>query len=318
MSIIETLVGKITLSNIIALLINLFFFMMLVLFFLGIIEVLAERYKENKIKGLVKSSKGVNRIKNMAFLKKFAKNLEILLKEKEKEGAYDLIFYLILALSLLVMFGLLLVKQLLLAILAPAIILWLANEICLRLSTDIVESIEEQLPFAIDNIIRISSKYSDIKSIIYESSRTCLQPMRGILENMSREMLSTPADEVLMNYAEKYDNVWFYSVVFTLVSYLEDASKDETIKNLKHLRDILEKENFVKKASITDKRYGVMTNMVISILGVVGFVINLFVTPNAKEFFFSSFIGLICFILGFTFMVMTIFINIKMTKSQKK
>lgn len=318
MKIFEVLMSKFSVSNIIPIAINIIFCITMILLFLGIIELVSERYKQNKIKGLIKQNNNVNKIRNLAFLKKFANNLELVLKERDKEGAFNVVFYSTLVISGFSMLGLIFVKQILLAIVTPIIVLWTANEICLKLSTDIIECIEEQLPFAIDNIVRISSKYSDIKSIIYEASRTCEQPMRGILENMSREMLSSPADEVLMDYAEKYDNVWFYSVSFTLVSYLEDASKEETIKNLKHLRDILEKENFVKKASVTDKKYGVMVNLVIALSGVVGFIINLLITPNAKTFFFSTFTGLICFVLGFAFVIMTIFINIKMSKTQRK
>lgn len=318
MSFIDIILSKFTLSNVISISINLIFFTILVLLFLGIMELMIENYKEKKLKGLIKQNQNVSKIRNLTFLKKLANNLEIVLKEKNKESAFSLIFYSILGLALSSMIGLILVKQVLLAIIAPIVILKLANEICIRLSTDLIESLEEQLPFAIDNIIRISTKYSDIKSIIYEASRTCEQPIKGILENISREMLSSPADEVLMDYAEKYDNVWFYSVVFTLISYLEDSSKEETIKNLKHLRDILEKENLTKKASVTDKRYGVMVNLVISILGIVGFVINLLITPNAKVFFFSTFSGLLCFVLGFVCFISTIFINIKMMKVKKE
>ena len=318
MKIVQVLIEKIRLETMIPALLNLLFCIIVVLFMLGIMELLSEKYREKKIKGELKQGKAISKLRNFYFLKKFAVNLEVALKERDKEGIYNFVFYSIITFSVLSMLGLILVKQILLAILMPVIVLWVSNEICIRLSTDVIESIEEQLPNTIDNIVRISSKYSDIKSIIYEASTNCEQPIKGILENMSREMLSAPADEVLMDYAEKFDNVWFYSVVFTLISYLEDSSKDETIKNLKHLRDILEKENAVKKASVTDKKYSVMVNLVIALSGVGGFILNLLVTPNAKEFFFSTFAGLTCFVLGFTFVIMTIFINIKMSKTQKK
>lgn len=50
------------------------------------------------------------------------------------------------------------------------------------LAVDLMEQIEEQLPSAIDHIIRISSKYGDMKSIIYETARSCDNPLREILE----------------------------------------------------------------------------------------------------------------------------------------
>lgn len=292
--------------------------LMVVLTLLGIIEVLIEKRKEDKIKGLVKKNKTVENIKNLTFLKTFSNHLEIVLIEKDKEGIFNLIFSFILILSVTSLLFLLSVKQILLAILAPIIILKITDELCIRMSSDIIESIEEQLPFAIDNIIRISTKYGDIKSIIYESSKTCQQPMKGILENMSREMLSELPEKVLLDYAKKYDNVWFYSVVFTLVSYLEDSSKEETMNNLKSLRDILEKENFVKKASVTDKRYGVVVNVGLCVLTLIGFLFNLIFVQDAKQFFFSTFSGLLCFLIGIGCIIATLFISIQMSKKQKK
>lgn len=314
---IENLLSKFTLSNIIPGLINIIFCIIIVLSFLTMIELISEKYKENKVKGLVKTRPGINKIKNLTFLKTYANDLELVLKEKNKEEVFEFVFYSTLATAFIGMISLISVRQILLAIIVPVIVLTIADKLCLTLLTDISESIEEQLPFTINNIVRISSKYSDIKSIIYESSRNCEQPMKGILENMSREMLSEPADKVLLSYADKYDNVWFYSVVFTLVSYLEDSSKEETIKNLKNIRTMLEKENLVKKANVTDKKYGVVLNLVISLSAIAGFVLNILINPEAKKFFFSTFGGLVCFALGFAFIIITIFMNIKMSKKQK-
>ena len=105
-------------------------------------------------------------------LNTYANHLEIVLKEKNKEGAFEAFFYGSLIFIFGVLFGFVLVKQILLAIISPFVILHFLDKIAVKLSVDIIESIEEQLPFAIDNIIRISTKYGDVKSIIYEASRT--------------------------------------------------------------------------------------------------------------------------------------------------
>lgn len=318
MNIFSSIIEGIKVSSLISFVLIILFCATMVFALLGTMEILIEKRREDKIKGLVKKNKVIEKIRNLSFLKKFSSHLELLLIEKDKEGIFSLVFTSVLILSGLSLIFLVSVKQILLAILAPVVILKVADELCVKMSSDLIESIEEQLPFAIDNIIRISSKYGDIKSIIYESSRTCQQPMRGILENMSREMISESSENVLMLYAKKYDNVWFYSLVFTLISYLEDASKEETIKNLKSLRDILEKENFVKKASVTDKRYGVVVNLSICGFALLGFFVNLAITPNAKDFFFSTFGGLLCFLIGIGSIIMTLFISINMTKKNKK
>lgn len=318
MNVFNTLFKGLRLSNLISFGLSILFCLVAVFALLGIMELLIEKRKEDKIKGLIKKNKTIESIRNLSFLKNFATHLELLLIEKDKDGIFSFLFFGVLSLSFLSLVFLVSVKQILLAIIAPVIILKVADELCLKMTTDIMESIEEQLPFAIDNIIRISSKYGDIKSIIYESSRTCQQPMKGVLENMSREMISESPEKVLLEYAKLYDNVWFYSLVFTLISYLEDSSKEETMKNLKSLRDILEKENFVKKASVTDKRYGVVVNLSICGLALLGFVFNLAFVPDSKTFFFSTFTGLLCFVIGIGSIIATLFVSIQMTKRSKK
>ena len=318
MNVFNSIFKGIQASSLISFGLNVLFCLIMICALIGTMELLIEKRKQDKIKGLVKKNKTIENIKNLAFLKKFSNHLELLLIEKDKEGAFSFIFTGVLVLSGASLIFFVYVKQILLAILAPIIVLKVADELCIKMGTDIVESIEEQLPFAIDNIIRISSKYGDIKSIIYEASRTCQQPIKGILENMSREMISESPEKVLIEYAKKYDNVWFYSMVFTLISYLEDASKEETMKNLKSLRDILEKENYVKKASVTDKRYGVVVNLSICGMALFGFIFNLAFVPDAKEFFFSTFGGLLCFVIGITGIIITLFISINMSKKNKK
>lgn len=317
MEIFQNLDLGIKLPSLIPTLVNLCFVIIVVLFFLGILELMNESYREKKLKGLIKERPLVEKIKKMKMLNVYSNHLEIVLKEKDKEGSFEVFFYGSLIFMFAVLFGFILVKQILLAIISPFIILHFLDKIAVKLSVDIIESIEEQLPFAIDNIVRISTKYGDIKSIIYEASRTCEQPIKGILENMAREMISSSPEEILMDYAEKYDNVWFYSFAFTLISYLEDASKDETIINLKNLRNMLEKENTIKKASITDKKYSIGMNYMIIIASILGFVFNVIALPVGRQFFFSTFPGLLCFLIGVCCIVSTIFINIQMSKIKK-
>lgn len=317
MNILHLIFQRIDIANLISFLLRGLFCIIVVFAILGTMEILIQKRKEDKIKGLIQKNKTVEKIRNISFFKNFSNHLEILLIEKDKEGIFNLLFTSILIFTGVSFLFFISVKQILLAITSPIVILKVIDKLCIKMNTDIIESIEEQLPFAIDNIIRISSKYGDIKSIIYESSRTCPQPLKNILENMSREMISESTEKVLLEYAKKYDNVWFYSLVFTLISYLEDSSKEETMKNLKSLRDILEKENFVKKASVTDKKYAVTVNLSICGLSVVGFFVNLIVTPNAKTFFFSTFPGLISFLLGISCVISTLFLSVKMTKKNK-
>lgn len=317
MELIKVIMGGVTPHNVISVIFILTLFAMCILLVFGLFNAMLEKKKEDRVKGIRKKSNITDKIKNISYLKTYSENLEIVLRDKGKEDGFAFVFQGTLGFMLFVCISMILVKQYLLAIVLPIIILKIANELCVKMAIDINDCIEEQLPFVIDNIIRISSKYGDIKNIIYETSRTCPDVMKKILEDMSRKMLSESPEVVMLEFAQKYDNVWFYSFIFTLISYLEDASKEETISNLRALRDILEKENNVKKQNITEKKYGIAINYAICGLSVVGFLINLIAVPKAKEFFFSSFLGLTCFLGGFGCIVATVFLSISMTKKGK-
>jgi len=299
-------------------LISTVFFLVLIAMFtlmiLGLLEMIVEKKKADRIKGLKKQSKITKKFKNLSYLKTYADNLEKLLIEQGKEEKFSLIFQSSLIFMVFVFVSMFSVKQYLLSVVLPFVVLKIANKLCITMVSDINDSIEAQLPFVIDNVIRISSKYGDIKSIIYETSRTSPEVMKRILEDMSRRMVSESPEAVLLEFAKRYDNVWFYSFVFTLVSYLEDATKEETISNLRALRDILEKENNIRRQNAIEKKMGVAINLSICGLSVVAFLINLIAVPGAKEFFFSTFGGLVCFLTGFGCIVQTIFLSVSKEK----
>lgn len=318
MNFIQAIFYNIKINTIIPKIINILFLAFIVLLALTVIEMISDKYKEDRIKGLIKDNTKVTKLRNLTFLKKYANNLEIVLKENQKENLFNLLFYLSLLLSVILLIGLVCVKQFLLAVLSPCIVLFVSNKVCINLMVDVSDNIEKELPVVIDNIIRIYSKYGDIKTILYEVSLVCEQPLKNVFEEMSREMSSSPADKVLNSYAEKYDNVWFYSLVFILLSYLEDSSKEETIKNLSNLRNLLDKENTVQRDKVTGKKLSITTNYVIISFSAVWFIVNLMIVPGTVNFFFSTFFGLSCFIGGFACIIATIFINISMTKSKEK
>ena len=317
MDMIKEVIGHITAHDLISVVLILIMLAMFVLMMIGIFEIIVKKQKANRIKGLKKKNKITEKFKNLSYLKTFSSNLEKVLIEKNKEDGFSFIFQSTLVFIVAVFISMIFVKQYLLSLILPFVILKIANELCVKMLDDINDSIEEELPFVIDNIIRISSKYGDVKNIIHETSRTSPNTMKRILEDMSRRMISESPEAVLLDFAKEYDNVWFYSFIFTLVSYLEDATKEETINNLRALRDILEEENSIKRKNVTDKKFGVAINLSICGLAVVAFLINLFAIPGAREFFFSTFGGLACFLIGFGCIVQTIFLSISMTKRGK-
>lgn len=290
-----------------------------IIFFIivAILDLVNEKYKHDKLFGKkkdVKLKKGF--LARNKMFKKLYDGLEVLLIEKEREGNINLIFYIILGFLCFLAIYFITVKQILLAVVLPVALLKAINKIVKMLATNVMEKMEEQLPYAIDNIIRIMSKYGDLKSIVYESSRSVELPLKNALEKLSRKMISGNPESALMEFAEEYDNVWIYSLVFTLLSYIQDANKEDTIKNLKHLRDILEKENSLKKASVTDKRYGVVINYAIAVIAGIAGIGQIILNPIGKEFFFGSFTGIICFVGGYSAILATVMLNITMSKAK--
>lgn len=257
-------------------------------------------------------------IRNNKFFKKFYKLINTVLAERDKERYAPVAFYTILVTAVAMMIYFITIKQVFFAVFAPVSLYFVTHKIFSLLLTDANEKIDEQLPYTIDTIIKVFSKYSDLKSVMYEVSQSIEDPLKSRLERLSRKMLSENQEKALMDFAEDMDNIWIYSMVFILLSYKEEAKKEDVIANLRHLSNIIERENNLQNASITDKKYGVVLNYAIAIIAGVGGIANLIFNPVGKEFFFGSMLGIICIIVGYASIVLTIIINIKLTSKKGK
>lgn len=316
---IHDILKDITPGQIVPWVISIILVIAIILAIITLLDVINEKNKHEKIFGRSSDSQLKRTFLNkINFFREYHHNLEVALTEKGKPSWVNTLFYLTIGFLTFTVVYFVSIKQILLAVVLPIVLAKTVNKIVLLLASNIMDAVEDQLPFAIDNIIRISSKYGDLKTIIYEASRSVENPLRNILEKVSRRMISGNAEQVLMEFAQEYDNVWIYSLVFTLLSYVQDANKEDTIRNLKHLRTILEKENTLKKTSITDKRYGVMVNYTLAFFAGIGGLGNLLFNPVGKEFFFKSFTGLVCFLVGYGCILLIIVLNIKMSRSRDK
>ena len=264
-----------------------------------------------------KENKFVKKLMTLQLLRKFHSLLELRLKEMNKAHRLDLFFTGSMIFMIMSAVFMVLMKQYFLALCIPFILVKFFIYLLNILAKDIVEEIEKTLPLAIDNIIRISSKYSDVRTILYEASLTSPEPLSAIFGEMSRKMMTTSPEEVLMEFAESYDNVWIYSFSLILVSYMEDSDQEDTLKNLKSLRDMLEKENFLNSKKVSENRIGVTVNYALAVLAFIFFIVNLTVNPYGKEFFFRTIPGLIAFFVGMGTLLFTIVVNIKLLHKRK-
>lgn len=257
-------------------------------------------------------------IRNNKFFKKYYKLINTVLTERDKERYAPVVFYAVLISAIAMMIYFISIKQLFFAVIAPVSLYYVTNKIFTLLLTDVNEKVDEQLPYTIDTIIKVFSKYSDLKSVIYEVSQMIEDPLKSRFERLARKMISENQEKALMDFADEMDNIWIYSMVFILLSYKEEAKKEDVVANLRHLSNIIERENNLQNASVTDKKYGVVLNYAIAIIAGIGGIANIVFNPVGKEFFFGSMLGIICIIVGYACIALTIIINIKLASKKGK
>lgn len=282
------------------------------------IILLIERRKREHLLSLHKKKNSAQKIGDrFEFMRDFYNEIDEFLTIRGHYNISDILFYGIIIFAIVIMFSMALTGQFVLAIVYPLIVVWFIRRMITLSQKDTIVEMEETLPLAIDNMIRIFSKYADIKTIIYETSLTTNGPLRKELDFLSRQMNTKNPGVVLEEFSEKYNSVWLNNFGFTLIGYLQDSSKEETVRNLRHLRTILEKENTTKKDAISERKPSLMINYALAVIGVIGAFANIFFNPNGFNFFFHSYLGLFCFTAGFGSVMGTIYMNIKMMKIEK-
>lgn len=202
------------------------------------------------------------------------------------------------------------VGQLFFAISLPMTILSLINKIVIGMRTSFSESIKKAMPQSVNGILRTMTKYSDLQTVLYETSKISMQPMRGILEDMGRQMVSSSSDVVINKTMNKYNNTWLYSLLFILLSLVEGSPKNEVVNNLRSLRDIVDRENKAKTGERLERKMSITINYVLVIAAILGGVGNIIFNPNAIEFFFGTPFGLLAFFGALVLLAATVFSNV--------
>lgn len=286
-----------------------------VIYYLGYLNEQRKRFRIRS--GVVRKRKSFKLLDRVEFLKEMYDDLDIVLSTRGKEHISDTVFYMLMgamgASALIFIYA----QVYIMAILTPMGLAWYFKKLLKAMQEDTVVMVEKALPSAIDNLVRVSSRYSDVKSIVYETSKLVDEPLRGILDNLSRKMISSNPKEALDEFQQEYDNVWLKSIAATLISYLEDSDKESTMNNLKNLRDILSQENEGKVKLASERKYGVMINYALAVAGAIVLVLNIAFNPVGKDFFFNSFFGLICMVGGLVAVLGTVMLNVKLSKIKK-
>mgnify|MGYP001061697921 CR=1 FL=1 len=291
-------------------------FVLYIVYYLFVL--LIERRRREHLLNLHKKRNSVQRLGDrIQSIQKFYDEVDEFMKAKGKPNISDLVFYGVVGFSVIIAVGMLLTGQFVLAILYPLAFIWFFRKIMKVSKKNPIVEMEETLPTAIDHMLRVFSKYSDIKTIIYETSLMISGPLKEELYLMSRQMNTRNPVNVLEDFSEKYDSVWLNNFGFTLLGYLGDSTKDETVRNLRHLRNILEDENKTKKDAISQRKPSLMINYALVVVAIFFGVANIIFNPKGFDFFFHSYLGLFCFTAGCASILGTIYMNIKMMKIDK-
>lgn len=230
-------------------------------------------------------------------------------KGKDPEGADKIVMIYLLIVGFISIF-MIFVKQYFFAVVAPIVLLWVGGKMTGMMKKSQDDYIQEQLPLALDNIVRTFTKYNDLRTILYESTTTLRQPMQGMIRNLANDMLNKSPDAVLEDFADDTNNIWINSMCFILLNYLGATPKKEVVENLRNLRDIITRDNKTRNKERLERKMTVAINYTLCAIALAGFAGNLFINPMAKDFFFSTAVGLICFVAGLSCLTLCIFSNL--------
>ena len=261
-----------------------------------------EENKTNEISKKISENKFISNYQNLLYNA---------LQKKNKEHLANNFLLAIVVLSVLIFAYFININQYFFAVVMPVALNYIILATLKEMKYDINYEIEKQLPTVIDDIIQKFSRYNDLKTVIYEVSNDIDNPLKNYFEKLYKNMFFQNQNDALMEFANKIDNIWVHSLVFILTSYGEDTKKELVIENLKNLRDLIVQERELQSKKTNDNRYGVALNYFICIATFIANIIVILLVPNAQFFFFKDTNGILCFIVGYAMLFVTLICNLR-------
>lgn len=262
-----------------------------------------------------KNSKKVkkDRQKNSFLFSKLKENLHIALFLRNKESLSNTIFNMILLSLFFVFIFFLSIDHLILAITIPTLAYIFISKIVEELIVDFDKVVRDNFISLANHMVKVFSRTSDLSIVLYESSKEVEEPLRSLILNLSREIMTDNTEKRLVSFIKKTDNLWLHSFVFTLINYKETSSKKDIIENLLTLSELIDKRNEMSEKMIADRKPVVIMNYMLLITGIIIFTGNLIFNPIMKSFIFTP-LGTFSLIIGISCIFLTVIINMKFTK----
>lgn len=269
-----------------------------------------EKIKLNK----TESKFDISKLRYFKSLKKVISKYYFFEDDSKKE---NIIYYGVLLIELVFILTMMYINKLFIGVVLLLIFHFVAIKIIDISAPRIDYIVRENLPIIIKHFIKVLSKTSDLKIVIYEVSHHINEPLKQKFEKLSLKMLSENDAESLNDFAEEIDNIWMYAFVFLVLSLKEHSQTQDVIDNLKSLSHIIEEENKIRDEDLAQKKPNVIMNYSIMGLGIIAGVANLTFNDVAYSFFFESIAGMFVFLGGVGAILMTFVVNTILLKESE-
>lgn len=208
----------------------------------------------------------------------------------------------------------LLEKKIWFAISLPLLIHWFVVKVLEMKTVTIHHIVQEELPSVIKHLVKTMTRIQDLRLALHEASGAMKDPLRSMISELSRRMITERHEDCLQDFANRMNNAWIHAFVFLLLSYKEQSKKEDVVRNLLLLARMIQKENERKEKVITERKFLVVVNYALAGAAWVALGANLLWNPYAKEFFFQTPTGMFVFVAGMALALGTIVMNLFMMR----
>lgn len=190
--------------------------------------------------------------------------------------------------------------------------IFLVMNFLFKFSSSILNNkINKTLPNIIDITYRTMTRNDNLRSILYEVSVNYDGFLKEALIDLVIELETRPEVECLTRFSSKFSSMYMRSYIILLISFISKSKKKDVMENLKLLGETISSENKMKKDILSEKMGTSVQNWFLTGGAIIAFIGNLRFNEGGAEFFFQTYQGMLCLIIGFICIFATILFNVK-------